>query len=399
MVEDNVILCRRDCCAVCGNEDLHVALDLPSLPLTDTFTRSAAPVYVPTPDLKLLLCRSCGHGQLQAQVAPEILYGNEYHFRTGASAVARSGTAFFVDNLRRVAPSKRFRHVLDIGCNDLYLLRQLSDDCELRTGIDPLWIGREDQAEEGIRVIGATVEDIDLTSVLECPPDLIVCRHTLEHIWDPRRVLEQLLEVASEETLFLFEVPSLDPLLARFRIDQVFHQHLQYFSVHSICKLISDVGAQYLSHAVNFHDWGAMVVAFRKGGLTPTDASSDAGMCTVEAFESVREVFQQQMVAASRTLHLLAEPKVYGYGAAQMLPVLAYHLGTDLSMLSAVLDDDPSKDGLRYSNLPLEVRSAGEAGDLQDSAVLITAVDNVKPIMEKLLSKRPKCILYPLSVI
>ena len=90
---------------------------------------------------------------------------------------------------------------------------------------------------------------------------------------------------------------------------------------------------------------------------------------------------------------------VYGYGAAQMLPVLAYHLDNDLSLLKAVLDDDPAKDGLYYWNLPLVIRHAAAVTDLKGSSVFITAVDNVKPILVKLLAQRPRHIIYPFHII
>ena len=47
--------------------------------------------------------------------------------------------------------------------------------------------------------------------------------------------------------------------------------------------------------------------------------------------------------------------------------------------LISVIDDDESKDGIGYCNLPVKVISGKKVGKLQDSLVLITAIDNVKP--------------------
>ena len=82
-----------------------------------------------------------------------------------------------------------------------------------------------------------------------------------------------------------------------------------------------------------------------------------------------------------------------------MLPVLAYHMGTDFSQLAAVLDDDLEKDGIGYWNLPVKVMPSNRAQDITEASVLITAVDNVQPIMTKLLATRPKHILYPPPII
>ncbi len=110
-------------------------------------------------------------------------------------------------------------------------------------------------------------------------------------------------------------------------------------------------------------------------------------------------IFRRQLSTTNEVLKSFEGTTIYGYGAAQMLPVLAYHLDNDLSLLTAVLDDDPAKDGLYYWNLPLVVRYAATVEDLEDASVFITAVDNVKPILSKLLVRRPRHIIYPFHII
>jgi hypothetical protein len=72
---------------------------------------------------------------------------------------------------------------------------------------------------------------------------------------------------------------------------------------------------------------------------------------------------------------------------------------TDFRELIAVLDDDVSKDGAGYWNLPVKIMAFSKDIDLQKAVVLITAVDNVQPIMKNLLNNRPKLIIHPLNVI
>ena len=189
----------------------------------------------------------------------------------------------------------------------------------------------------------------------------------------------------------------MDVLLDRFRIDQIFHQHLQYFSLTSLTRLIEEVGGYLVDYAYNYHDWGALVVAFRKGRKSHCKISHF--FSTDEAkIHSTFKVFQNKMFASQKTMKALAGP-IYGYGAAQMLPVIAYHLKTDLSELKAVLDDDPQKDGLTYSNLPVKIMTPDKANDFDESSVLLTAIDNASPILKKLLCKRPRRIIYPMNII
>jgi len=396
-MHETVMINSREECAVCRSKALRSTIAFPQLPLTDTYTWSEVAESIPALDLDLWLCEKCGHAQLLHQVDPTLLYGEEYHFRTGASAIARSGTAFHLNFLDMVAP-EHHRHILDVGCNDLYLLGCMDGRADIRTGIDPL-LPQGKGEQNGIQTIGGTVENVNLRDLLVSPPDLVLCRHTLEHIWDPRSVLETLLDATTDDAVFIVEVPAFDVLLNRFRIDQIFHQHLQYFSLQSLCHMLQEMGVSYMAHAYNYHDWGAVAIAFTKRKSSDSDFPQNFPFpFDEETIERVHMAFRSQMAASRSTLDEL-KGVIYGYGAAQMLPVLAYHLETDLSQLAAVLDDDSEKDGLRYTNLPVNIRRADSVQNLEESVVLITAVDNIQPIMQRLFTRRPRRILSPLNII
>lgn len=392
-----VLIAQRTRCAICGAGGLEVALELPDLPLTGIYAPTPMTEPIPGIPQRLLVCARCGHGQLANQVSPEFLYGQSYSFRTSRSHTATQGTTWFLSMLEEIASGRRFECVVDVGCNDLHLLRKLEGLARIRIGVDPIWKSREDQREDPeIRVIGSSIEEMDVAG-LGAVPDLIVCRHTLEHIAEPVEFLTRLLAVADERTMFVIEVPGFEALVHRLRFDQVFHQHLHYFNLASFQRILRDLGATYVAHREHYHDWGALLVAFTKG-----HGAGDESVGSWFDLAAIRQryaLFRQNMAAACEALRWFEGTLLYGYGAAQMLPVLAYHLGTDLSMLTAVLDDDPAKDGVYYWNLPLAIRHTGRVQDLESSTVLLTALDNVKPIMQKLMARRPRHVLIPLQAI
>lgn len=382
-------------CEVCGSSSERL-FTLRNLPLTDTFLRPGqqAPSPLRSFDCSFCLCEVCGHGQLSEVVSPALLYGSSYGFRTSSSANAQKGTRFFLSFLDELRPGRTFRSVLDLGCNDLYLLRQLN--APTRIGIDPIWRGLEDTCPDpSLQVHGKTLEELDLKAICAEPPDLIVCRHTLEHMQSPRSVLVRLLEAAAPDALLVFEVPGLDILLARLRFDQVFHQHLQYFSRASFSRLLGEVGCRPLAYRENPRDWGALAVAFQRGGgqdfLPPASSLADAS----RRFQAFTALMGQ---AAERVLEL-PEP-LLGFGASQMLPTLDYHLGGTLGRLSTVYDDDPSKDGLRYGNLPLRVTAQLPPQRFQNHAVVLTALEHSAVLIRRLVELGgAREILSPLQLL
>jgi hypothetical protein len=84
-----------------------------------------------------------------------------------------------------------------------------------------------------------------------------------------------------------------------------------------------------------------------------------------------------------------------GYGAAMMLPVLDYHFCFSVAGLSTVVDDDPARQGLWYRNLPVSVVSAA-AVDFPQTTVILTAPDNRRAILKRLIDLGPARIVSPL---
>jgi hypothetical protein len=393
------IINRNKCCCICGASGLPSVLSLPQLPLTGRFVRQPKNDFIAGIDQELLLCENCNHVQLMNQVDPDTLYDSSYSFKTSLSATARQGTSAFIDFLDEVKGDRKFNCILDVGCNDLFLINELKGYGKWRVGIDPIWASQDLKSDDpDILVIGDSVEGADLEAIMPAKPDLIVCRHTLEHIFNPRLVIEKILKNSTDDSLFVFEIPCFDYLLERNRIDQVFHEHLQYFTQGSLAKLIDIYDAEVIRFSSNYHNWGALMVAFKKKEASKKVFDENYSMVTAEQIEQKYKLFSLQMENTINVLTSLTG-NIYGYGAALMLPVLAYHMKTDLGILNAVLDDDEEKDEWFYDNLPLRVCRPQKINDYKDSSIFLTAWDNVKPIMSKLLADRPKHIIFPLHLI
>ncbi len=78
-----------------------------------------------------------------------------------------------------------------------------------------------------------------------------------------------------------------------------------------------------------------------------------------------------------------------------MLATLSYHLQNDLSGLICILDDDASKDGWGYQNVPVTVRWTSQEPLQPHSNFLITSLENIRPIFQRVLKMTPRRILLP----
>lgn len=366
-----------------------------NFPVTGIYAKDHARPSYPQ-DLTFQLCTSCGHGQLAEAYRAGELYGSDYCFRTSESATASKGVGFFIDNLKRLFPEKQFSKVLDVGCNDGYLLEQLDGLVEQRFGVDLIWAGRESEFKgSGITVFGKRAEDLDLKEDLSGIPDLIVSQHTMEHIDDPKPLLSSLLNAVDQNTHFIFEFPSLEMLVKNYRFDHVFHQHVQYYSVSSFGYLLNELGAEILDVRFNEHYWGAVHILFRKSARNKNYSS-------IMPFSMIQDrhiLFENQMRLTGNMIRQVQDrgQKIFGYGAALMLPGLYYLLGISEDDVAVIYDDDPKKHGLTYANLGVQICLPDKL-DFENTSFLLTALDNRRPIMNKLVSKRANTIINPLSM-
>jgi hypothetical protein len=386
-------------CSVCGSAALEQVMDLPNFPITGVFVSESEPGPAKGYDQALNLCGACGHAQLARMLPPPDLYGEGYAHRSSASHLTPTSFQFILDYLEHLRPDHRFRSVLEIGCNDLMLLNKLAPRAEHATGIDPLWLDQAPPAEDvagNMTVIGNYVEDVELATELVSPPDLVISTHNLEHIGEPTEQLRRLIDVAADDALILIEVPDFDAMVRNLRFDQVFHQHVHYFSLASFLRMVEMAGGHYAAHTRNPRNWGGtIVVAFTKG---PNGAEPPSAPKPTAAHVGARYALFRRRMAGFREMIEDIEGEIWAYGAAQMLPTLAYHLESDLSFLKGILDDCRYRPGLTYPHIPVRIRRPDETTDLGDATVIVTALDAVRPILNRLRDFNPKYVIVPTQV-
>jgi len=394
---------RRDSCVICGSRISSAAIDLPKFPLTEIFRHKKPPSGLGYVDQQFQFCPCCGHGQLANLIDQRLLYGSDYFTRTSASLAAQSALDVFLSLVEKWLGKKKAVNIFEIGANDLYCLKRLSNKADLLYGIDPAFKDKEISfRHKKISLISGFAEDFDWEN-LSVPPEIIISSHTLEHIADPRGLLQRLLACGSADTLYFFQFPCLDVLVREARFDQVFHQHLNYFSLASFCYLLDSQGAELLELKINPYHWGSLMAVFKKGKKAKCRRKARPNSKIIKESFILKQFtfFKENMQAASQRIALLKGEPLFGYGAALMLPVLDYYL-KNLRRLECILDDDPRKNGLYYLNFPLQIKLPSQVKRLKDSAVVVTAINSVlnyRAVVARLIALKVRQIILPLNLI
>jgi SAM-dependent methyltransferase len=97
---------------------------------------------------------------------------------------------------------------------------------------------------------------LGITSFQDCEPvDLLICLHTLEHVSDPRHLIEEMKKYIKSGSWLYLEVPNED--LSHIP-GHNFHEHLNRFTAKCLKNILTSVGFKNLnSNEIKYpHPWG-----------------------------------------------------------------------------------------------------------------------------------------------
>ena len=354
---------KRTHCEVCEKKLGKPLIDLPNLPLTEClFKKPTKPVLV---DQQFYVCEFCGHGQLGTMISSKTLY-KDYFYKTSKGLNKKSNDRI----ISMIKDAEKFDTIIDIGCNDLYLLKLLKKNAKRLIGID-FNVKSDDKK---IEVINKPVEDVNWKELLKGRV-LVISIHNLEHLEHPKKLIKEMLKYANIGTKFYMEFPCLEELVNNNRFDQIFHHHLHYFTSHSLETMIDSVGGISYENQFVHGNWGSLRVLFKKK------------IFNINGIKEKYNDFKKHMKQKSKEIKTL-DKNPYAYGAILTLPVLNYHLDGALDNVKYIIDIDKSKNNLFYSGTLMQIK---DTKDLSNKDVIITALgfsDNIKKSLKKLKTRK-----------
>ena len=226
-------------CPCCGTEVTRTLYRVPSIPvhsciLLDSVEEARA---FPRRDLELAYCEACGF--VFNHIFDEAVMGYSTNFEESQHF---SGTfnAFAKELAREIAQRCAIsgKHVLEIGCGKGEFLRELCGaGGATGLGIDPGYRADEGRStkDENVQFITDRFSD----SYKSLYADVILCRHTLEHISSVATFIRSIREMigACDDVWVVFETPDAKRVLAEGAFWDVYYEHCSYFSAGTHARL------------------------------------------------------------------------------------------------------------------------------------------------------------------
>lgn len=342
-------------CQVCGCSDLQSVLFLGYLPPVNLLRSTDQPLdEEPWFPAEILSCPECLLVQLGYTADPNILFPPEYPYTSGTTRILRDNFKQLAEESSALLPLQTGATVMDIGSNDGTLLLPFKELGYNVLGIEPSLtakLAEEKGVDTLMRFFNAEAADEALEK--KGKAQLVTAANVFAHMDDINELVEQILRLLTDDGVFVSESHYLLGLLETVQYDTIYHEHLRYYSLHSVKFLLEKHGLEVF-HVVRIptHGGSIRVYAGRKG-QRPVDPSvaallaeeEKAGLTTDAWMKPFADKVRDSKLKLYEHLSEILEKggTVYGIGAPSRGSTLLSYTGIDVGMMPCIMEIAGSK--------------------------------------------------------
>jgi SAM-dependent methyltransferase len=384
-------------CRSCGATNVEPVLSLGEIPLVNALVEPGEPEPDRRYPLDVVRCPSCTLVQITETVPPETLFRSYTYFSSYSQTFLDHARRFAGESIRRrsLGPESL---VVEAASNDGYLLQYFACAKVRALGIEPAHNVAAVARERGVETIAEFLDEALAAKIVaeHGHADLVVANNVLAHVPDPHGFVAALGTLAGERGEVVVEVPYLRELVERLEFDTIYHEHLSYFTLTSLARLLErhELGIVDVER-LPVHGGSLRIVASRSGTTAPSvpQLLADERAWGVEN-QAPLAAFAEGVRSLRRELHELVAglvesgSSVAAYGAAAKGVVLANVCGLDSELIDFVVDRNPHKQGKLLPGVRIPVRPPEELGRQRPDYCLLFAWNLTDEILDQQTSYR-----------
>lgn len=305
-----------------------------------------------------LICRLDKHSglvQVENLTLAEDRYNYvDYSYTSSNSQMARAHWSEFIAS---VGHRKKLNSstILEIGSNDGFLLGLAKTFTNNVVGIDASDYMVNLANGSGIKTIkgvfGESPEIIESLKNEYHSFNLIFANNVVNHSNNPINFISDVRRLLSINGVFVFEVPYWLETIKSYRFDQIYHEHVTYFSIESAEFLLNKCGL-YVNDVqiVDYHGGSLRIYA----SLNNSSSRAKYDLLEIEKGSRLKETstyleYSNKIEKIKDDFFKKIDQKnyncIFGIGAAAKANTFLTYYGFDQNSMSFLLDSSPFKQG------------------------------------------------------
>lgn len=336
-----------DRCQVCQAEGLKPILFVGYLPPVNAMRDiGAQPREEAAYPAQLLLCETCQLIQLGLIVDAQILFPHSYPYTSSTTKILRENFAELYQECLSLLDLKPEHLVVDIGSNDGNLLINFKDKHRI-CGVTPEKVG-EIAIARGIPTLISYFDAAIVDRIVQeqGKAHMVTATNVFAHMENVRGVLEGVTRLLDPNGVFLTESHYVLELIKTVQYDTIYHEHLRYYSLHSLQYLLAMHGLEVFHAKLIPTHGGSIRVYSAPKGSRPIQASvaqllqaEKIGLSweALNAFKAAVLKSRQQLWSIVADIKTKNE-RIVGISAPSRASTLIHYCGLDEGVLESVVE-------------------------------------------------------------
>lgn len=301
---------------------------------------------------------ACGLIQTRHTVPGAILYSS-YWYRSGVNRTMTENLHGIAQAVESIVPLESGDLVVDIGCNDGTLLDGYQAKGLRFVGFDPSDVSRY-AVEKGYDVVNDFYSAEGLRRRRpEQKAKAITSIAMFYDLENPRTFVADVAEALAEGGIWVMELHYLATMLEANAFDAIVHEHLEYYSLAVIERLVGEGGLEVVAAELNEMNGGSIRLFIGHQGdhqQTPEQAEQ-LRQLRISEFElaldspAPYEAFRQRVEKVRDDLSSLCRrivdegKTIHVYGASTKGNTILQYAEIDHTLIAAAADRNPDKWG------------------------------------------------------
>lgn len=368
-------------CRICNSKNIQTFFDLGSQPFANSLLNSADEKENLYP-LSLSYCQNCSLAQLDETADPKELFSN-YVWVTGTSKSTQDFAQTFYKELIKRA-DKSISYVLEIASNDGTFLLPFTRNGYKVLGIDPAENIVEMAQKNGINTKCAFWDAKTSRAILkeQGPAPVVFARNVLMHVANIRDFIEGLSIILDESGTLAIETHYAKTILEELHYDYIYHEHLCYFTLKTLEKLLNDFGL-YIFDVIESPISGGGIIVYIKKQKTGEEPivqkyKDYETQNKINDFATWENFAKNSFLHKEKLLEILncitaKNEAIMGYGASARSSTMLNFCGIDYKIIDVIADKNSLKQGKFTAGTHIPIVSPEEMMKRNPKHILILA--------------------------
>lgn len=313
--------------------------------------------------------------RLEKIASPEFMYG-KYWYRSGINKTMTDELKGIVESITSQYQLNSGDIWLDIACNDGTLLKFVPEKCK-KIGIDPV---DDSYVNESKKYANYIVQDyfseFSYNSVCKDLAKIITVIAMFYDLENPDIFLKDVNKIMHEDGVLVLQLSYTPLMINQMAFDNICHEHVYYYSLFSMKKLLENNGFQIVDCQLNDINGGSFrVYAMKKNanvekfGTQPYRDVCNFRINSILSYEKLEKFnspriwnsfYKRLQVLKDKTYNFILEEKnnnkkIWGYGASTKGNTLLQYFNLDSTLIDGIAERSEYKFGLKTvgTNIPI----------------------------------------------